>query len=200
MNWRRLIGWNWEEIKQELGLQDLRDELQFSLDGGKSMAPEAESSEEGGPGDHGPGVHVHTGPGNFYRPVSGSNSYDGGAFFVLGGGGSLEGGPGFGPGGGAPNSLHPPREETSTVDSTLQERGKRYGAFVDHARITQDFKRVMSDSKRWAELEDDQREALEMIAHKIARILNGDPDYEDSWLDVSGYAELVARRLRGEIL
>jgi hypothetical protein len=49
-------------------------------------------------------------------------------------------------------------------------------------------------------LDDDQSEALEMIAHKIARILNGDPNYVDSWLDIAGYATLVAERLNGNKL
>jgi hypothetical protein len=34
-----------------------------------------------------------------------------------------------------------------------------------------------------------------MIAHKIGRILNGDPNYADSWIDIAGYAQLVADRL-----
>lgn len=34
-----------------------------------------------------------------------------------------------------------------------------------------------------------------MIAHKIGRILNGDPNYADSWIDIAGYAKLVADRL-----
>ena len=33
-------------------------------------------------------------------------------------------------------------------------------------------------------------EALEMIAHKIARILSGDADYADNWVDIAGYAQL----------
>jgi len=47
-------------------------------------------------------------------------------------------------------------------------------------------------------LNNDQREALEMIAHKIARILNGDPNYADNWIDIAGYATLVANRLEKE--
>ena len=47
-------------------------------------------------------------------------------------------------------------------------------------------------------MDDDQREALEMIAHKIARILNGDPNYADNWIDIAGYATLVANRLEKE--
>jgi len=81
------------------------------------------------------------------------------------------------------------------IAATLSQRGSRYGAFETHARITQDLKVVMGDTPNWAFLADDQKEALEMIAHKIGRILNGDPNYDDSWIDIAGYAKLVADRL-----
>jgi hypothetical protein len=48
-----------------------------------------------------------------------------------------------------------------------------------------------------ADLDADQLEALEMICHKIGRIVNGDPNYADSWIDIAGYAKLVADRLEG---
>jgi hypothetical protein len=79
---------------------------------------------------------------------------------------------------------------------TLSERGNRYGAFPGHARISQNLKRVMVDSPNWPDLTDAQREALEMVAHKIGRILNGDPNYHDSWHDIVGYTKLVADELR----
>jgi len=41
-----------------------------------------------------------------------------------------------------------------------------------------------------------QRQALRVIVDKLARILNGDPDYIDSWHDLCGYATLVEQRLR----
>ena len=47
-------------------------------------------------------------------------------------------------------------------------------------------------------MQPDQKEALFMIAHKIGRIINGDPDYADSWIDIAGYAKLVGDRLNGE--
>lgn len=81
------------------------------------------------------------------------------------------------------------------IETTLAERGGRYGSFIEHARITQNIKRAMADSPNWANLADDQREALEMLAHKAGRILNGDPDYHDSWHDIIGYTKLVADRL-----
>lgn len=81
------------------------------------------------------------------------------------------------------------------IAEILAERGKRYGKFEDHARISQAIKERMCESGGWLSLTEDQAEALEMIAHKIARILNGDPSYADNWVDIAGYAKLVADRL-----
>lgn len=81
------------------------------------------------------------------------------------------------------------------IAQTLVERGNRYGSFQGHSNITQALKRDMAASPKWAQLADDQKEALEMVAHKIGRILNGDPNYHDSWHDIVGYAKLVADRL-----
>lgn len=79
-----------------------------------------------------------------------------------------------------------------SLDGILAERGRRYGVFETHARITQAIKETMQTDQGWAKLSPSQCEALEMIAHKIGRILNGDPDYSDSWRDIAGYATLVA--------
>ncbi len=88
------------------------------------------------------------------------------------------------------------------TDALLAERGERYGEFHRHAGVTQQLKLVMKQHRcgnhvapAWRKVTDDQREALEMIAHKIGRILNGDPNYADSWADIAGYAKLVADRL-----
>jgi len=82
-----------------------------------------------------------------------------------------------------------------TIESTLEQRGKTYGEFKEHARITQNIKHAMYYSPNWSNLSYDKQEALEMIAHKIGRILNGDPEYHDSWHDIAGYATLVADTL-----
>lgn len=81
------------------------------------------------------------------------------------------------------------------INETLAERGSRYGKFTTHADITQRIKHTMQQTDNWKKLMPDQAEALEMIAHKIGRILNGDPNYDDSWHDIAGYATLVEQRL-----
>lgn len=83
------------------------------------------------------------------------------------------------------------------VDAMLKERGERYGAFTGHARVTQHLKWIIydavNDNKLY--LDPDQYEAIDMICHKLGRIVNGDPNYADSWFDIAGYAKLVADRL-----
>lgn len=90
-----------------------------------------------------------------------------------------------------------------SVEETLKERGSRYGDFTDHAKIAQDLQDVMRSAyipkyqeTPWNSLSDIQKQALTVIADKIARILSGDPDYADNWHDIQGYAKLVEDRLQ----
>ena len=77
------------------------------------------------------------------------------------------------------------------IDATLAERDGNYGSFDGHAAIAQALKAVMQTSENWSDMTDDKKEALEMIQHKIGRILNGNAEYKDSWHDIVGYAKLV---------
>jgi len=84
------------------------------------------------------------------------------------------------------------------IDKTLKERGKRYGDFEGHAAITQMLKSAMKSHRHgagWETLSLSQKESMEMIAHKMGRILNGDPDYADSWHDIAGYSKLIEDEL-----
>lgn len=84
----------------------------------------------------------------------------------------------------------------TNIDDILAERGSRYGEFKRHALITKAIKDVLRTYGQ--QLAPDQQEALDMVAHKIGRILNGDPNYVDSWVDIAGFAKLVANRLEKE--
>lgn len=77
----------------------------------------------------------------------------------------------------------------SEIDSVLSERQKTHGDFFEHARVTQKIKSVFYGK----DLTDVEREGVEMIAHKLGRIAAGDPHFKDHWVDIAGYAQLVAR-------
>ena len=81
------------------------------------------------------------------------------------------------------------------IDDLLRERAKTHGDFTEHAEITQSLKDIMHVSQNWDRLTNIQKEALEMTAHKIGRILAGDPDVVDHWADIAGYSELVVKRI-----
>lgn len=86
----------------------------------------------------------------------------------------------------------------SSIDATLSERGQRYGEFENHAEHSIAIKTLLFTllgEEKAKTLKADQVEAICMIAHKLARITNGDPHYDDSWRDIAGYAQLVANRL-----
>jgi hypothetical protein len=85
------------------------------------------------------------------------------------------------------------------IVALLTERGHEYGPFRDGAALMQGMKRLMADHARAHDktFSDDQWEALEMIVHKMGRIVNGNPDKVDHWKDIAGYAMLVADRLEG---
>lgn len=83
------------------------------------------------------------------------------------------------------------------TETLTEERSKTHGRFSDHARITQKFKEIYFDEfqKRNARsqppLTAQQIEALEMIAHKIGRIIAGNSDTQDHWDDIAGYAHIA---------
>jgi hypothetical protein len=84
------------------------------------------------------------------------------------------------------------------VRTILNERQATHGSFAGHARICQQLKDMVHATDGWHRLAHDQREALDMVIHKVARVLNGNPNVADHWIDIAGYAQLVADRLEQE--
>jgi hypothetical protein len=86
----------------------------------------------------------------------------------------------------APEARHP----------LLAAREHTHGNFEATALIAQRFKDVARNTPNWgAKLTDVQREALEGVFTKVARILSGDPNHKDHWSDIAGGAHLVEERL-----
>ena len=86
------------------------------------------------------------------------------------------------------------KEKGEALDIILKTRSNSHGPFHKQARISQTLKETLVD----VDLTSYQREALEMIFHKISRVLAGNPDFSDHWVDIAGYATLVARELEDE--
>ena len=93
---------------------------------------------------------------------------------------------------------------TMTPQELIESRDKTHGFYPDTASIVQFLKRCARDARNWERcdsktgepiMSDAQREAVDMIMHKLGRVLNGDPNEPDHWQDIAGYATLVVNLL-----
>ena len=82
------------------------------------------------------------------------------------------------------------------IEEVLNQRQSTYGSFTKNAEISQMLKYFMTQGTNYKQMPVPHREALEMIVHKIARIVNGDPNYIDNWVDIIGYSQLVIEEIK----
>lgn len=84
------------------------------------------------------------------------------------------------------------------------ERGARYGRYEDQSVIAQAIKKLYGPAYARLDARTDLtprtkaaiKEGFDMIAHKIARAMNGDIAYLDNLDDIAGYAHITARAIR----
>lgn len=77
------------------------------------------------------------------------------------------------------------QEEVSKV------RGKSYGDYNVMSIMAQVIKGMYRDKC----IPETHRESLDMLATKMARLMNGDTFDRDTWFDISGYAMLIVEEL-----
>lgn len=82
-----------------------------------------------------------------------------------------------------------------STEEILTERKKTHGEYSVHARVTQSLKNVIRVEGGFEHLNSMQVEALDMIFHKVGRIIAGNPNHHDHWDDIAGYAVLVSKRI-----
>lgn len=84
------------------------------------------------------------------------------------------------------------------IVDVLEERGKTYGTFMDNAQLGQELKAVIRNHYKWIYLKADQKQMIDVIFDKISRLVAGDPNYIDNYVDIEGYARLVRERLESD--
>lgn len=87
------------------------------------------------------------------------------------------------------------RKKPMDIENTLEQRGNNYGDYRDVAFTAQEMKLALRRTKSWPHMEAYMQESLDMICNKMSRIVNGNPYYDDSWVDIAGYATLVVKQL-----
>lgn len=84
------------------------------------------------------------------------------------------------------------------IKKLLENRAKvhdKHGSFYEKASFIQEMKEAARMTEGWNAADMDQRESIDMIIHKLGRILCGDNNHIDSWVDIAGYATLISDRL-----
>ena len=94
------------------------------------------------------------------------------------------------------------------TNEILNARGPKYGPMTVQFDLSQNLKRAIQNGlqRRTAVYQQARQapiaipphhvEALEMIALKMSRAIMGDPQHEDNWDDIAGYATLIADDIR----
>ena len=77
----------------------------------------------------------------------------------------------------------------------LNERETTHGDYPVTAIVSQYLKRFFREQMGWEKLSETQRESFDFIAVKMARILSGDQNEKEHWIDIKGYADLIVSRL-----
>lgn len=91
--------------------------------------------------------------------------------------------------------------KATDVNAVLDKREEQYGSFMQSADTAVKIKGAIHNAlaRNDTHMFPDQMIALDMIALKISRIVNGNAAHIDSWVDIAGYAKLVADRLQGNV-
>ena len=89
-------------------------------------------------------------------------------------------------------------DEPALRDPLLLERQKTHGNFAMNADISQTLKKIFDDQGGKHSMCPVHREALDMIALKLSRILSGQANYKDHWDDIAGYAKLASEACKEE--
>lgn len=81
--------------------------------------------------------------------------------------------------------------DDDNLRALIERRQSTHGDFREVSRTSQNLCAELERGANWKNLQPFHQEGLEMIQHKVARILSGDPDFVEHWLDIAGYATLV---------
>jgi len=81
------------------------------------------------------------------------------------------------------------------MSTVVPDRDHQHGGMEAVGYVAQGIKRAMRLSRNWDRLSPGRQEALDMVAHKIARVLSGaDPHDPQHWEDLAGYPIAAMRQ------
>lgn len=88
----------------------------------------------------------------------------------------------------------------SETENLLDERHKTHGLWSDFAWVARGMKEivVLYQRRSGKTLSNEHQESIDMILHKVARIVTGDANVKDHWDDTAGYAVLGSKAVKDD--
>jgi hypothetical protein len=88
---------------------------------------------------------------------------------------------------------------TPSEPSVIEQRGETYGPYKVTAQLTKGLQEVVQDQEGYKAMPPHAQLSIDMILHKVARAVNGGNwEYDDNWVDIAGYSELLSKIIAGE--
>lgn len=84
---------------------------------------------------------------------------------------------------------------SKSTQEVLDERKKTHGDFTDNAYMAQALKTIIRAGKYYGIRTEVEKEAIDMICHKLARAVSAEYYHQDNYVDIAGYATLVVERV-----
>lgn len=83
------------------------------------------------------------------------------------------------------------------IERLLASRESTHGFWLENAKWGQDLRELFRSGPGWETMSSSQREALDYIAGKLARLLSSEigSSHIDTWEDIAGYAHLAATEM-----
>lgn len=82
------------------------------------------------------------------------------------------------------------------LKSILNERGGSYGSYNEVAKIQTQIIDLLRSAEGYNKLKPSTILAIEMIIHKIIRLVNSGKEKEDTLLDIAGYTLLALAEIK----
>ena len=86
------------------------------------------------------------------------------------------------------------------IQEVITKRTNQYGSFSDNANTTQELFKILKEKLDNQDIKNNNHhncltEYLHMLCHKLARIVCGTIYYEDSFVDIIGYSQILIDEL-----
>jgi hypothetical protein len=87
-------------------------------------------------------------------------------------------------------------EPSYDLEETLKQRGETHGDFVIQFETAQCLKNICRAGAEYGDMPRPMKEVIDMVCHKLSRIVDGDPMFADHWHDIAGYCQLIDKGLK----